>query len=253
MDSGERVEPPILLPGGRWVSLLLLALLLFGIGYWLRQLYFVLSWPVTSVSVEGELHYVMPQQLEQRIVPQLAAGFLHLDIEELEQSLQQLVWLDRVRVRRLWPQSLLISLEEQQPLALWNRKAVINRRGELFYPPPEQLEQLALPEIYAPTGAREQSAGLFLQLQQLAERSAMALVRFDLDERRSLELELASGLLLKVGRSDQVQRVERLLRIYPAGIEAWLERIDWIDLRYTNGLAIRWRMNHLYRGQELGV
>ena len=50
-----------------------------------------------------------------------------------------------------------------------------------------------------------------------------------------------NGLLLSLGRSDTYPRMQRFVKTYTQTIAPRLADIERIDLRYTNGFAIRWR------------
>jgi cell division protein FtsQ len=54
-------------------------------------------------------------------------------------------------------------------------------------------------------------------------------------------MRLDNGLQLGLGRQHTARRLLRFVRVYPRALEPRLEAIDSIDLRYTNGLAVRWR------------
>lgn len=244
MAERPRTPPPqnsFRLLWGRLTISFIITALLFGSSYWVQQIYYALSWPVSSVTINGQLKHLTRTELEERLTPLLAVGFLHLNLDQLQQALVAMPWVDKVSIRRIWPHKLSINLQEQQPLAIWNGNAVMNQRGELFYPVDMESARQGLAELSGPTEALQKSAELYRSLHKLATAARVTIRRLSLDERRALQLELSSGLLLKVGRSEQLARVERFFRIYRLGFEPYLERIAWIDLRYTNGLAIRWR------------
>ena len=41
-------------------------------------------------------------------------------------------WVRQVSIRRIWPNRLLVRLEEHQPMASWEDGRFFNRQGELF-------------------------------------------------------------------------------------------------------------------------
>ena len=61
-----------------------------------------------------------------------------------------------------------------------------------------------------------------------------------MNERRAWSLRLANGLQLGLGRNDIHLRLLRFVRVYAEVLKPRLEAIDSVDLRYTNGFAVRW-------------
>ena len=65
----------------------------------------------------------------------------------------------------------------------------------------------------------------------------------------SWRVQLSNGLTVEVGRHDPMQRVERFVRVYPAILAAANGRLVAVDLRYSNGFAVRWEaMNEAIKG-----
>ncbi|MFN2338390.1 MAG: cell division protein FtsQ/DivIB, partial [Gammaproteobacteria bacterium] len=59
----------------------------------------------------------------------------------------------------------------------------------------------------------------------------------------ALELTLDTGVSMQLGRIDARQRVRRFLRAYPSLVASREERLQHVDLRYSNGFAVRWARN----------
>src|SRR5678816_2292351 len=69
------------------------------------------------------------REAELKSAPQQAPRAL---IDELRAALEQVPWVRRAAVRRVWPDRLEVSLEEQVPLARWGAEALVNTYGERF-------------------------------------------------------------------------------------------------------------------------
>jgi len=75
-----------------------------------------------------------------------------------------------------------------------------------------------------------------IKVQALFNKAQFLVERISLDQSNSWNVETKNGLLIKVGRKSQLERIERLLQVYVA-IEN-KDRLKSIDLRYRNGLAV---------------
>src|SRR2546430_13422565 len=59
-------------------------------------------------------------------------NFFAAPIDELRSALERLPWVRRAAVRRVWPDGLEVSIEEQVPLARWAAGGLVNPQGERF-------------------------------------------------------------------------------------------------------------------------
>ncbi|MCH8177355.1 MAG: cell division protein FtsQ/DivIB [Proteobacteria bacterium] len=79
------------------------------------------------------------------------------------------------------------------------------------------------------------------------------LVSVAMDSRGALDIELASGLKIKVGRDDIEYKVERLATIYQQQIQPRRDEIERLDLRYSNGFAVAWKKEVLRDRSEASL
>jgi cell division protein FtsQ len=63
----------------------------------------------------------------------------------------------------------------------------------------------------------------------------------ELDGRRAWSLELDDGIRVVLGRSEVNERLGRFVRLWTEALAEQAERIENVDARYTNGLAVRWK------------
>jgi cell division protein FtsQ len=62
-----------------------------------------------------------------------------------------------------------------------------------------------------------------------------------LDERGAWELDLDSGVTVRLGRRDVDERIDRFIRTTSQVIAHRMSEISYVDMRYSNGFAIGWR------------
>jgi cell division protein FtsQ len=65
--------------------------------------------------------------------------------------------------------------------------------------------------------------------------------RIRLSDRRAWTIELDDGLEVILGRTDFDLRLERFAQLVPAALGERLREAGQLDMRYTNGFAVRWR------------
>jgi cell division protein FtsQ len=60
-----------------------------------------------------------------------------------------------------------------------------------------------------------------------------------LDARRTWRVQLSNDLTVEIGRSNPVDRIARFVRVYPEILAAESGQLISVDLRYSNGFAVR--------------
>lgn len=73
---------------------------------------------ISNVDVEGR-HYIDAETLKSTIGVKPGDPLLGVDINDLHARLTALPWVKEVRVRRAFPDKIIISLDEREPIALW--------------------------------------------------------------------------------------------------------------------------------------
>ncbi len=196
--------------------------------------------PIREVRVLGEFRHLAPARLEQGVADRAAGGFFGVDVEGIRRALLDEPWVREVSVRRVWPDTLQVTVREQVPVARWGRRALINGAGELFRPDPATIPP-RLVQLDGPAGSQREALERMRALQALLQPLGLALARLQMDRRGAWSFRLQGGPRVMVGRGDFEPRVLRLVRIWPRVLQPRAAEIERIDLRYANGLAVRYR------------
>ena len=196
--------------------------------------------PIARISVEGELSYTSQQAVQQRIAPYVSASFFSVDLRGMRLELEQMPWVAQAQVRRVWPDQVLIRLEEQLPIARWGDEALLNSQGVAFAP--NQLEAYQhLPQLYGPKRAQQRVMQQYQVLSQMLRPMGFTVSRLELRERGSWFLSTGQGIELLLGRDHLVEKMRRFSAIHGKALKEQQANIARIDLRYANGLAVAWR------------
>jgi len=91
--------------------------------------------PIRSVVVEGVYQFADQDEMRERVMTQAAKGFFNLDIENIQRDVEQLPWVRNAYVRRVWPESITVHVEEHKPIARWGEKSLVTDGFRLFSPP----------------------------------------------------------------------------------------------------------------------
>jgi cell division protein FtsQ len=196
--------------------------------------------PVQTVSMDGSFQRVSPGQIEKAVAPYAHAGFLSTDLDAVENAVEALPWVDHARVQRRWPNSLHITVVEQTAAARWGDAGLLNTRGQLFVRSATHVPA-ELPRLSGPDGTESQVAQRYLSAQGRVLEAGMRIAALRLDERGAWEMDLDSGVTVRLGRRDVDERIDRFIRTVSQVIAHRMSEITYVDMRYSNGFAIGWR------------
>jgi cell division protein FtsQ len=201
--------------------------------------------PITKINVQGDLSYISQQAVQQRIAPYVASSFFKIDLAGMRTELEQMPWIAHAEVRRVWPDQVVIRLEEQLPVARWGDESLLNNQGQAFTPR-ELSNYEHLPQLFGPQRAQQQVMQQYQVLSQMLRPMGFSIVRLELRERGSWFLTTGAGsagpgIELLLGRDHLVEKMRRFIAIYDKTLKEQITNIARVDLRYANGLAVGWR------------
>ena len=195
--------------------------------------------PIAKVSVRGELTYVDQQAVQARMAPFVEASFFKVDLDALRHDLEQMPWIAHVEARRVWPDQVMVRLDEQLPIARWGDEALLNNNGQAFAP--DDLTQYEhLPQLYGPKRAQQRVMQQYQMLSQMLRPLGFSIARLELRARGSWFVTTKQGVELLLGRDQVIEKMRRFTAIYQQELAQESEKIARIDLRYANGLAVTW-------------
>lgn len=201
---------------------------------------FGLDQPVRSIVIDGPFQRVTAVEVQQAAQGAIRGGFVSADLDRVRRAVEALTWVDRARVQRIWPDRVGIEIVEQQAAARWGEDGLLNTRGELFatglrHVPPE------LPRLDGPDGTEWQVAQRFLAMQDRLGTLGLRVSALRLDPRGAWELDLATGVTVRLGRRQVDERMDRFVQFGAQVIAGQASAIRYVDMRYSNGFSIGWR------------
>lgn len=197
--------------------------------------------PISQVQLSGEQRFTTDQEIREAL--KAGAGLESLlmqDVAEVQTRLEGLPWVDRVSVRKVWPDALSIHISEQQPVAVWDPETVLNQRGETFKVP-SLVPVEALPKLTGPDGKAGEVLNGYQDFEALLAFNGFSITSAELSSRKSWQLTLKRGIVLELGREDAINRIQRFIYLYRELTEPQREKIAYADLRYDTGIAIGWQ------------
>lgn len=195
---------------------------------------------IERVNLEGALSFITREEITAALAAEVATSLLAVDLAGVKQVLEALPWIRKAEVRRQWPDTLHITLEEEIPIARWGAAQLLNQQGQVFQPA-TTLEQQALPQLSGPNNSELKVMSQYQEFNQLLYPLGVRIRDLTLKPNGSYELTLTNGIEVKVGREDVLERLRRLVLFLGSEQGRDLQNVQAIDLRYRSGLAVAWR------------
>jgi|GEM_PF-1036107 len=196
--------------------------------------------PVRRVVVEASFQHISQQTLRNTIIPYIKKSFFLVSIKELRTVLLKLPWSFEVTVRRVWPDKLLVKIEEQKIVARWNSNALLNSNGKIFIPP----KMLVINNLPLLTGSDDQVDMIwryYLDANKFLYPMEFYVVRMDLLPSKDVKILLNNGVLIIITSDNFVMNIDSFVKNYSQIIKGKKDQVQSIDFRYNNGFAVKWK------------
>jgi cell division protein FtsQ len=158
-----------------------------------------------------------------------------VDLAQAREAFEKLPWVRKVNVRRQWPDRLEVAVEEHRPLARWGTTALVSAQGEVF----EAAINTTLPVLQGPEGTAPEVVSHFQEFGRALEPIGRHIVQITLSARRAWVLKLDEGTVIELGRENLESRLAGFVAAYERTVARLPRPATYIDLRYTNGFAVR--------------
>jgi len=196
--------------------------------------------PIRNVQVQGAFNHVNPSMVRAAVKPFLKGNFLTVDVRRVQQAVQTLSWVKHAEVQRAWPDAVHIAVTEQVPVARWGEDALVNADGEIFSPPRATYPG-GLPALQGPEGSGELVVAALRDMSGILAPLDLHIDHLVLDERRAWGLDLDNGMQVVLGRGNGYGRLLKFVRFYHRAFHDRAATVARVDLRYSNGFAVRWK------------
>ncbi|HYD80855.1 MAG TPA: cell division protein FtsQ/DivIB [Paucimonas sp.] len=230
-------------------GLLVLALLAAGL-WWIAQrpMFTLKVIRVEGVEASGAatpLRHIDPSTVRATALPRIRGNFFTADLDAVRSAFEAVPWVRKASVRREWPNRLIVTLEEHMPLGTWGDDGrLLSVKGEIFTANLAEAEEDAeLAEFGGPDGSEKEVVARFQELRQWFAPVSLAPEGLHLSGRYAWSVRLNNGMTIELGREQSRttlrERVDRFVKVYPRLLTLLQDRIESVDMRYPNGLALK--------------
>lgn len=223
----------------RSVKLVLLSGLIISIFFIFNQFKWSNYFPIKTVRIYG-LHRVDQQEVKNLLLPLVDHDFFSINVEYMRDRLLQMPWVADILVRRNWPDQVEVTVVERHAVAKWNGEYLLSEMGDIFSPKPDTYPR-ELPEFIGPSGKQMLMLQYFNEMNRVLTPLHAKISYLELTPYLTWKLGLDNGMMLQIGHKDILTRLGHFVKVYPKIIGGRASDVEYVDLRYPNGVAIRWK------------
>jgi cell division protein FtsQ len=215
------------------------------IGFALTWLLFFIKskyndFPIERIKVVATYQHLSPAKLQEIIAPSVKTNFFGLNVERLKHKLLQLPWVHSVEIKRIWPNTVAITIKEETAVANWQNISLVNEDGELFTPPKETFPS-GLPFFLGAEDRIEEIWQSYSEFSAILVPTKWKITEISLDEELSWRILLNNGVNIFLGNNNAAEKLQDFIKVYDdIKIANSTSGAKSIDLRYKNGFAVKW-------------
>ncbi len=233
---------PALVLWSKRATLGVLTVVTAGVAYFTGQAILESAkWPLSKVVVKGEYQHINKDELTDMIKPYIAESFIAINLHDIKGRLESEPTIYRAMVEREWPDTLVVSIVEQTPYAKWGKDALLNIEGDVFDKADSFVEaDIELPSLKGPEGSSKELLAVYKAIAGKFVAIDVKLTSLYRDEKGAHRGVLDTGMELNIGKDDIAARLDRFVQVYNQQLKQQVGQIAAVDLRYSNGIAVKW-------------
>lgn len=217
-------------------------LIFFTLMFLVYQLMTSSNFPINEIGIKGEYENINKRQINLIKNKFINKNFFGINLESTRQAFKKLPWIRDVSIRRDWNNfGLLVEIESHKPIARWNNRGLVNSFGEIFHAAYED----DLPLFVGPDEFAKEMTVKFNQINKILEKESMQIGTISLSSRLSWEIYTNNHMRIFLGKENKnsiVNKLNILMENYHRVLSELKSQIDYIDLRYKDGFAVK-RLN----------
>jgi cell division protein FtsQ len=191
--------------------------------------------------VYGAKH-VDPNEIQTMLTPLVEHGYFATNLALIRDRLRQLSWVRDIAARRSWPELLSIVLIEKKPLAQMSGGGLLSEEGEVFFPDPKTYPE-NLPIFSGPAGKQVLMLEHYKNINRIITPLHAKIIYIELTSYEEWIVSLDNGITLHLGQHDILTRLMHFVNVYHKIIGDHAQDVDYVDLRYSNGVAVKRKMS----------
>lgn len=202
-----------------------------------------------AIQIEGvpevPLRRINALTIRASAVPRIKGNFFTADLDGVRAAFEAVPWVRKAMVRRSWPNRLIVTIEEYRTLGTWGEDgSLLSSKGDVFTANLAEAEEDGeLMGFGGPAGSEKDVVTRYRDFKQWFAPLSLAPDTIVLSDRYAWTVKMDNGMTLEFGREQDKNtlhdRALRLIAVYPQLLARLEGKIENIDMRYPNGMALK--------------
>ncbi len=222
------------------VKMLPIIIVVIAMVWGAKHLFVKFNVSVGNVSVFGDFINVEKKEVLELIITTVSDGeILSLDLIAITTLLESHPWIDKAFVRRKWPSGIEVDVIEEVPRARWGDNSFLNDRGEILEINNNNLSDLPL--LKGVEHSERLMMNTYREINLLLQSANLKITELSYDDQGVWKLAWSNGLEVLIGRDQIIKKIRSFLMRWMATLKNSSSDMDGVDIRYDNGIAVRWK------------
>lgn len=199
--------------------------------------------PAAPIHIQQQgLNHQEYAQLTRLLGKQAEGNFLQANLQTYIDKLNKVSWIEQVDIRRDWQQGLMVKAVPRQAVAKFGSERLVDANG-VVYKPADSHELQAYPWMQL-QGDSQNAVVMMQQVKQVSDWFSPLGLKVEeviVSQRMAWLFRFDNGLRVMVDNENTSEKLYQLSIMLQNQLRSQLPKIQTIDLRYKNGMAITWR------------
>jgi len=203
--------------------------------------------PINTVKISANFEHITRAEIEKILDKYNNNNSILLPISSLQLELLKLPWAKSIEIKRIWPDTLKIKIEEKKPVALW-KNSFITSDGSMIAAAIQDIQRQdrnrSLPKLSGPDKQYQEVLQNYEKLSKLLAVYGLHAESLNLRDNQSWDLYLQVGVVLRLGKKNFEKRVLGFCKAYSTELVDRPEKMISVNLRYPHGMAVQWNVSN---------
>lgn len=191
--------------------------------------------PIRQISIIGEYQHIDKEQVDLIANEYIEGNFFSINLDQTRQAFKKLAWIREIAIRKKFPDTLEVTIEEHKPIARWGRIGLVNNYGEIF----NAASQDELPLFIGYENFVKEMTLKFMEMNKILSKELMQVGTITLSERLSWEVITDNQVRVILGKDNIIKKLNLFTNNYQNILAELKNRIEYVDLRYKDGFSVK--------------
>ena len=207
------------------------------------KLYHPETFVIDQLKIKGNFRYLEPRDIEDVVGTKALTNFFSIELVEIKRKVESLPWVRHADIRREWPNTLVVNVEEHIPVMRWEGDMWVTSTGKVI-DLPNDIQLSNVITLYANEVDSLLALSTAFRWKKKLLKDQLELQKLKLSASRAWTITLYdrasdAQFELLLGREEVEQRLSRFQKLFDQQLSQLSIQLVRVDARYPDGLAVK--------------